>query len=83
MTASVEARVKGIICKQLGMNEEEITLDSRLVHDLGVDSLDMIEIIMALEEEYDMEIPDEDAEKFRTVQDLIGYIDFPLGPEAA
>ena len=72
---STEARVREIICEQLGVSAEEVTLDSSFIEDLGADSLDIVELVMALEEEYGMEISDEDAEKIRTVRDVIGYIE--------
>ncbi len=71
---SVE-KVKQIIAEQLGVDENEVTPSASFVDDLGADSLDQVELVMALEEAFDVEIPDEDAEKIRTVQDAIDYID--------
>ena len=68
-------KVKQIIAEQLGVDENEITPSSSFVEDLGADSLDTVELVMALEENFSIEIPDEDAEKIRTVQDTIDYID--------
>ena len=67
-------KVQAIIAKELGIEKEEIKLDSRLAEDLGADSLDAVELIMALEEEFDIEIPDADAEKVVTVGDVVEYI---------
>ena len=75
MASAVEAKVKEIICEQLGVGEDEVTTDASFIEDLGADSLDIVELVMALEEEYDLEITDEEAEKIRTVQDVISYID--------
>lgn len=75
MASSVEARVKEIVCEQLGVNEDEVTPQASFIEDLGADSLDIVELVMALEEEYEMEISDEDAEKIKTVQDVINYIE--------
>ena len=72
---AVADKVKSIIVEQLGVDEEEVTPDASFVDDLGADSLDTVELVMALEEAFDVEIPDEDAEKIRTVQDAIDYID--------
>ena len=72
---SVEERVKKIIVEQLGANADEVTTESAFVEDLGADSLDTVELVMAFEEEFDLEIPDEDAEKIATVGDAIKYID--------
>jgi acyl carrier protein len=70
----VAERVKAIIVDQLGVSLEEVTPTASFIEDLGADSLDIVELIMALEEEYDMEIPDEDAEKIQTVDDVVKYI---------
>ncbi len=69
-----ENKIKRIISDQLGISEEEIQGESNFVEDLGADSLDIVELIMAMEEEFEMEIPDEDAEKLLTVQDVIEYV---------
>jgi acyl carrier protein len=70
----ISERVKSIIVEQLGVSLEEVTPQASFIEDLGADSLDIVELIMALEEEYDMEIPDEDAEKIQTVEDVTKYI---------
>jgi acyl carrier protein len=72
--ASVEDKVKQIIVEQLGVDEGEVTANASFVDDLGADSLDTVELVMAFEEAFDIEIPDEDAEKIRTVQDAVTYI---------
>ena len=72
--SSVEERVVKIVAEQLGVNESEVTKASSFVNDLGADSLDTVELVMALEEEFDCEIPDEEAEKITTVQQAIDYI---------
>jgi acyl carrier protein len=69
------AKVKQIISEQLGVDEDEVTTTASFVDDLGADSLDQVELVMALEEKFEIEIPDEDAEKMRTVQDAIDYIE--------
>lgn len=74
MASSIESRVKEIITEQLGVDEKEVVLNASFVDDLGADSLDTVELVMALEEEFDIEIPDEDAEKIITVSDAINYI---------
>jgi acyl carrier protein len=71
---SIEKRVKEIIVEQLGVNESEVTPEAKFVDDLGADSLDLVELVMALEEEYNIEISDEDAEKILTFGDAIEYI---------
>jgi acyl carrier protein len=68
-------KVKQIVSEQLGVDEAEVTPSASFVDDLGADSLDQVELVMALEEAFDLEIPDEDAEKIRSVQDAIDYID--------
>ena len=76
--SSVEQRVKKIVVEQLGVKEEEVTIDSSFVDDLGADSLDTVELVMALEEEFKTEIPDEQAEKITTVQQAVDYINANL-----
>jgi len=72
--ATVDERVKKIIAEQLGVEEEEVTLEAHFVEDVGADSLDTVELVMALEEEFEIEIPDEDAEKILTVGKALDYI---------
>lgn len=72
--SSVEERVKKLICEQLGVKEDEVKEDASFVEDLGADSLDTVELVMALEEEFETEIPDEEAEKITTVKQAIDYI---------
>lgn len=72
---AVEERIKAIIAEQLGVKAEEVTPQASFIDDLGADSLDTVELIMALEEEFGVEIPDEDAEKMTTVGDAIRYIE--------
>ena len=72
---AAEEKIKAIIAEQLGVKPEEVTPKASFVDDLGADSLDTVELIMALEEEFNIEIPDEDAEKMKTVGDVIKYID--------
>jgi len=71
---SVEEKVKEIIVDQLGVDENQVVASASFIEDLGADSLDTVELVMALEEEFDVEIPDEDAEKISKVQDAINYI---------
>jgi len=72
--ASIEERVKQIVAEQLGVDEEQVTDAAAFMDDLGADSLDTVELVMALEEEFDVEISDEDAEKIQTVKNAIDYI---------
>ncbi|MEQ1527139.1 MAG: acyl carrier protein [Gallionella sp.] len=71
---SIEQRVKKIVAEQLGVNEAEVKNESSFVNDLGADSLDTVELVMALEEEFECEIPDDDAEKITSVQQAIDYV---------
>lgn len=77
--SNIEARVKKIVVEQLGVKDEEVTNDASFVDDLGADSLDTVELVMALEEEFETEIPDEDAEKITTIQQAIDYINANMG----
>ncbi len=72
--SSVEDRVTKIIIEQLGVDEKDVKPDASFVDDLGADSLDTVELVMALEDEFEKEIPDEDAEKINTVQDAVNYV---------
>ena len=72
--SSIEERVKKVVVDQLDIKEEEATMEASFVDDLGADSLDTVELVMALEEEFDTEIPDEEAEKIRTIQQAVDYI---------
>ena len=74
MSATVEERVKTIICDQLTIEPEKVTTTASFIEDLGADSLDIVELVMTMEEEFDMDIPDEEAEKMKTVGDVINYI---------
>ena len=74
MADTVEERVKRIIVEQLGVEEDEVLPGAKFIEDLGADSLDTVELVMAIEEEFDIEIPDEDAEKITTVGEAIQYI---------
>jgi acyl carrier protein len=73
-TGNVEQKVRGIIAEQLGVAEDEIKNTSSFIEDLGADSLDIVELVMAMEEEFEVEIPDEEAENIKCVQDAINYI---------
>jgi len=77
--ASVEAKVKEIIVEQLGVDENQVDDSASFVDDLGADSLDIVELVMAFEEAFDMDIPDEDAEKITTVKDAVEYINGKKG----
>ena len=71
---SIEEKVKNIIVEQLGVDLESVTPEASFIDDLGADSLDIVELVMTMEEEFDLEIPDEDAEKIKTVNDVTNYI---------
>jgi acyl carrier protein len=73
-TSQIEAKVKSIIADQLGVGEDEIKPESSFIEDLGADSLDIVELVMAMEEEFEVEIPDEEAENIKSVGDAINYI---------
>jgi len=72
--SGIEEKIKKIICEQLDVPEEDVVMDASFVDDLGADSLDQVELIMAMEEEFDVSIPDEDAEKIATVKDAVDYV---------
>ena len=72
---TIEERVKSVIVEQLGVKPEEVTLEASFVEDLGADSLDLVELTLTLEEEFGVEIPDEDAEKLLTVKDVVIYVE--------
>ncbi|SVE13027.1 uncharacterized protein METZ01_LOCUS465881 [marine metagenome] len=74
MADEIASKVKEIIIEELGVDAEKVTNDASFVDDLGADSLDTVELVMAFEEEFDLEIPDEDAERMRTVVDVINYV---------
>lgn len=74
MTADLEARVKALICEQLEVSEDQLVPDAAFVDDLKADSLAVVELVLALEQEFDLEIPDEDTEKIGTVKDAIAYV---------
>ncbi|OGV25409.1 MAG: acyl carrier protein [Legionellales bacterium RIFCSPHIGHO2_12_FULL_37_14] len=81
--SNVESRVRKIVAEQLGVKEDELRNDASFVDDLGADSLDTVELVMALEEEFETEIPDEKAEKIMTIQQAIDYINTNLNKEDA
>ncbi|HEV3271186.1 MAG TPA: acyl carrier protein [Candidatus Methylacidiphilales bacterium] len=72
---SIEEKVKDIIVEQLGVNPEQVTPQAKFIEDLGADSLDTVELVMAFEEEFNVEVPDEEAEKLQTVGDVVKYIE--------
>lgn len=76
---SIEDRVKDIIVDQLGVNADQVTPEAKFVEDLGADSLDTVELVMAFEEEFDIEVPDEEAEKLQSVGDVISFINSQQG----
>ena len=76
---ALEERVKNLVVTQLGVDADKVTKDSSFIDDLGADSLDTVELVMAFEEEFDLEIPDEDAQKMRTVSDAIDYLKDKVG----
>jgi acyl carrier protein len=78
---TVEQKVKQIIVEQLGVDENQVDLKASFVDDLGADSLDIVELVMALEEAFNLDVPDEDAEKLKTVEDAINYIKGKTGKE--
>ncbi len=73
--STIVERVTKLVCEQLGVKENEVTLEASFVDDLGADSLDTVELVMALEEEFETEIPDEEAEKITTVKEAVDYIE--------
>jgi acyl carrier protein len=79
MSANVEERVKDIIVEELGVEREKLTTEASFMEDLGADSLDTVELVMAFEKEFDIDIPDEEAEKLRTVGDALKYLHEKLG----
>lgn len=70
-----EARIKDIIVEQLGVNEDQVTAEAKLMEDLGADSLDAVELVMAIEEEFGIEVPDDEAEKLTSMGDILAYVD--------
>ncbi|MBR3926080.1 MAG: acyl carrier protein [Akkermansia sp.] len=74
MSDSIETQVKEIIVEQLGVDPEKVTSDAKFIEDLGADSLDTVELVMTFEEKFSVEVPDEDAEKLKSVADVVAYI---------
>lgn len=81
-TPTIEERIKAIIVEQLGLEEVKVAGDASLIDDLGADSLDLVEVVMALEEEFDMEIPDQDAEDIETLGQAVTYVEKRLAESA-
>ncbi len=75
MEQTIEDEIRAVVCEQLNVSPDKVTPGATFVEDLGADSLDVVELMMAVEEKYEMDIPDEDAEKITTVQDVINYIE--------
>lgn len=75
MAENTQEKVKDIIVEQLGVNPEQVTTDAKFIEDLGADSLDTVELVMAFEEEFGIEVPDEEAEKLQSVGDVVAYVD--------
>ena len=73
--SDIEAKVKEIIVDQLGVNADQVVPDAKMIEDLGADSLDAVELVMAIEEEFEIEVPDEDAEKLASVSDIIAHVE--------
>ncbi|HEY6292032.1 MAG TPA: acyl carrier protein [Terriglobia bacterium] len=80
-SGTIEERVELLVARQLGVDEKKVVPKARLVEDLGADSLDLVELTMALEEEFSLEIPDEDCQKFRTVEDVVRYVQSHVKPQ--
>jgi acyl carrier protein len=81
MATETEEKVKEIVVEQLGVSPDEVVLEASFIDDLGADSLDIVELVMAIEEEYGIEIPDDDAEKIQTIGDAVRYIDERTGAD--
>ena len=79
MSESSEAKIKEIIVEQLGVNADKVTREAKMIEDLGADSLDAVELVMAIEEEFGIEVPDEQAEKLQAVGDIIDYVEKTTG----
>lgn len=77
--SDIEAKVKEIIVEQLGVNADQVTREAKMIEDLGADSLDAVELVMAIEEEFEIEVPDEDAEKLVSVGDIIDHVEKAKG----